>query len=210
MSLAQFQARRATLDDLSGLRQLWQNSGVYDRSLEKRLTEFQVVKDLKGTIVGCLGFQIAARQGKVDHCLCRKPEIKDSAHFLLWKRIQSLAQNHGLVRLWTQESDAFWTEHGFSEADDILRQKIPAEFGDSAEKWMTLQLRVESLDGLTLEQHLELFQRSQKENTQKALARIRGVRWFAGVAALVVLFALIWLAWKMVNHIMGPSTPPGH
>lgn len=206
MSSAQLQARRATLDDLPGLRKLWEHSGVADRSLEQRLTEFQVVEDMSGTIVACSRIQIESRQGKVDHCLCHNPEFRDSTQLLLWQRIQSLAQNHGLVRLRSQDSDKFWINHGFSKANDILRQKIPSEFGESMENWMTLQLRDESLDGLSLEQHLELFKNSQKQSTQKTQGRIRVVRWIAGAAALVVIIALIWIAWVMVNHIVGPST----
>lgn len=209
MSSAQLEARRATLDDLSGLRQLWQDSGVSDRSLEKRLTEFQIVEDFTDNIVACAGFQIAARQGFVDYFLCQNPEFRDSAQLLLWERIQALAQNHGLVRLWTQESGVFWSNQGFSEADDTLRSKIPSKFGESPEKWKTLQLRDESVNSLSWEQHLALLQQSQKKIARKTAERIRIARWFAGFVALVVLFAMIWLAWKMVNHVMVPGSAPG-
>jgi len=57
--------RRATLDDLPQLMDLWKLEKLPAEVLEKRFTEFQLVADSRGKIVGALGMQMVENQGKL-------------------------------------------------------------------------------------------------------------------------------------------------
>ena len=39
--------------------------------------------------------------------------IADTARELLWNRIQTLASNHGILRVWTTEKTLFWRRSGY-------------------------------------------------------------------------------------------------
>ena len=54
--------RRATLDDLPQLIELWQMEKLPVEVLDKRFTEFQVVADASGRIVGAVGMQLSDKQ----------------------------------------------------------------------------------------------------------------------------------------------------
>src|SRR5262245_20819344 len=103
MSSSQFLVRRATLDDLSQLVALWESMQFPALELSKHITEFQVAVDHAGTLLGALGFQIAERQGRVHHEAFADFTWADELRPMLWDRLQSVALNHGLLRVWTQE-----------------------------------------------------------------------------------------------------------
>ncbi|MDA1276045.1 MAG: hypothetical protein O2960_18670 [Verrucomicrobia bacterium] len=204
MHPTKIQARRANLDDLPGLRDLWRNAKISELSVEKRFTEFQIVEEIGGTIIACAALEISGRQGKIHSWIPPNSEIHKHAEHLLWMRISALAQNHGLVRLWTLETGEFWKSHSFSGPNSTMRRNLPSPFGLDSRDWLFLQLRDDTAETMSVEQHLELFQETQRRVSEKMLSRIRVARLFAGTAATVVLFALVWLAWKMLNHMAIP------
>jgi len=141
MNPSDYQVRRATLDDIAALKALWQTMRYAEGELEKRLTEFQVVEGPGKKVVGALGFQMAERQGQIHSETFADFAIADAMRPLFWSRVQSLAANHGIFRLWTQERAPFWTQTGFQPATDKVISKIPAVWADASANWLTLQLK---------------------------------------------------------------------
>src|SRR4051812_20099882 len=113
MQPSNYEVRRATVDDLPELFSLWKSMHLSEPDLERRLTEFQVVKTADGALVGALGIAIAGRHGKLHGEAFNDFSVADHLRQLLWTRLQSISQNHGLVRLWTQETAPFWKQNGF-------------------------------------------------------------------------------------------------
>ena len=62
--------RRATIEDLAGLRALWSQARLPVPALEKTLTEFQVAARANGALIACAGLQLDGQQGRI-HTLCR-------------------------------------------------------------------------------------------------------------------------------------------
>ncbi|HEY9510493.1 MAG TPA: hypothetical protein VIV82_11600, partial [Verrucomicrobiae bacterium] len=103
MNSANFRIRRATLDDLDALRPMWEAMRFQTPDLERCLTEFQVAEDAQGKVVGGIAFQISERHANVHSETFSDFALAESIRPLLWERIQALARNHGIARLWSRE-----------------------------------------------------------------------------------------------------------
>src|SRR6476620_4495932 len=99
--------RRATLDDLPQLTAFWQGMQLPIPELSKRITEFQVVEGPDAKIIGMIGLQVAEKQARIHSESFADFAQADQLRPLLWDRIQSVARNHGLLRLWTREKAPF-------------------------------------------------------------------------------------------------------
>ena len=198
MNEPQYNLRRATVDDLPGLKILWERARLQVLDLEKRLTDFQLVVSDAGDLIGAIGLHIEGKQGQVHSEAFAQPDQDAKFREQIWERIQVLARNHGLVRLWTREGARFWQQQvGFAEASAELAGKLPASFGDAAGRWLMLQLREENLSVLSIEREFELFQVSQKQETEKLMQLGRTLKLITvvvlGVALLIGGFFVVKL-----------------
>ncbi len=191
MSPPEFVVRRATVEDLGGLKILWERSGLQVLDLEKRLTEFQLAVTPAGDLLGAVGLHILGKEAELHSEALTQPELGDALRALLWERIRSLARNHGLVRLWTREPAPFWLRAGFAEATSELLGRLPAAFGDAHQRWSAMQLREEGLPTLSLEQEFELFQQASRASADQVLAQARKLRTAANVIAGLALAAAV-------------------
>jgi N-acetylglutamate synthase-like GNAT family acetyltransferase len=186
MTAATLRVRRATVEDLDALRSLWASMQLPAMELEPRLTEFQLVEDAAGNIVGGIGFQISAHQGRLHSEGFTDFALADAARELLWNRIQTLATNHGILRLWTREETPFWGRLGFKPANADDLKKLPADWNKDA-SWLTLQLKNEAAIN-AVEQELTMFMSAQKQQSERVFQQVRTLKTLATIIA--VIFAL--------------------
>src|SRR5882762_4865784 len=142
--------------------------------LESRLTEFQVV-ERDGEVVGAVGFQIVRTAGLLHNEGYSDFSVADAARQMFWDRIQTLASNHGVFRLWTQETSPFWLRWGFQPADMESLARLPDEWKGSEEKWYTLELKNEAVISAVMEQQLSSFRSSENQQANKVMARAKTV-----------------------------------
>lgn len=187
MTASTLRVRRATVEDLAMLRPLWDSMRLPVADLEPRLTEFQVVQDADGKIVGGIGFQVSGNQGRLHNEGFTDFGIADAARELLWKRIQTLATNHGIFRLWMQESVPFWIRLGFKPPLPEDLKKLPANWNTEGATWLTLQLKNEAALN-AVEKELAMFMNAQKQHSQRTLDQIRTLKILATI--LAILFAI--------------------
>ena len=126
MNPANYRLRRATLDDLGELSALWKSMNLSVEELGKRITEFQVAESADGEFLGAVGFQLEGRQGRIHSEVFKDFALADQLRPLLWERIQAVARNHGVARLWTQECAPFWGQSGFQLERTEALKKLPA------------------------------------------------------------------------------------
>jgi len=202
MNEPQYHLRRATVDDLPGLKVLWERARLQVLDLEKRLTDFQLVVSDAGDLIGAVGLHIEGKQGQVHSEAFAQPEQEAQFRDQVWERIQVVARNHGLVRLWTREAAPFWRQQaGFAEASAGLVEKLPASFGDAPGHWLMLQFREENLSVLSLEREFELFQASQKQETEKLMQMGRKLKFITMFSlGVVLLIGLIFLVKLMIKN----------
>jgi N-acetylglutamate synthase-like GNAT family acetyltransferase len=187
MTAGSYRARRATLDDLDTLKALWSSMRFDVQDLEPRFTEFQVAEDSGGTLAGAVGFQIAGRHGRIHSEAFADFSIADQVRPTLWNRIQSLCRNHGVLRLWTQETAPFWSRSGLQPATADGLEKLPAAWNRAAPGWLTLQLKDEDSIA-SIEKEFAMFVQSEKRRTAESINKARTVKnILAGIAFLIAI-----------------------
>lgn len=189
MSLPDYHARRAHLDDLPTLKVLWESMRFPEADLEKHLTDFQVVQDSNHQVVGAVGFQMAQRHGRIYHEAFGDFGITDQARPLLWKRIQALCTNHGIYRVWTRERVPFWIQNGFQPAAPNTLEKLPEAWDRTQSDWLTLQLRDEQAIA-SLDKEFAMFVESEKGRSAEALGQARALKTALLAAAGLITLAL--------------------
>lgn len=191
MNQSGYQTRRATLDDLVHLRASWQAAKLPALELEKRFTEFQVVFNSGGELIGSAGLRIDKHHAVIHSATYKSVELEEGIRAAIWERIQAVARNHGLARLWQLESVSFWRENGFREPTAQELQRLPSAFGPASEPWLTLPLREESLNAISLEQEFELFSQAQKNSTDRMMRQAQGLKTFAYLLMTAVIIVAV-------------------
>src|SRR3974390_2537241 len=142
--------RRANVDDLPALKSLWRAARLPAEQQENRLTEFQVVES-GGQIAGAAGVQIIRQHARLHSEDYVDFSVADAARELFWQRLQTIAANHGVFRVWTQETSPFWTRWGFHPANDEALKRLPEEWKNLEGCWLTLALKDEDTINAALE-----------------------------------------------------------
>ncbi len=173
MTLANYRVRRATLDDIGQLTRLWQAMHLRADELSKRITEFQVVESSEGEVIGAVGLQQMERQGRLHSEAFTDFGLADQLRPQLWDRVQSVATNNGLLRLWTQEQAPFWSRCGLAKADAESLEKLPGSWRDFKGQWLTVKLREDIEAVLSADKEFAVFMQSERRRTERAMHRRR-------------------------------------
>jgi len=193
VSSSKYRVRRATLDDLGHLMAIWQPMQFPVNDLAKRVTEFQVAESSDGKILGALGLQIAERQGLIHSEAFGDFALAEQLRPLLWDRIQAVATNHGLLRVWTREQAPFWKHCGMIEAEAEVLQDLPVLWRGPSSRWLTLKLRDDAESVLSLSKEFALFMQSEKQRTEQVFQRARRLKTLVTLIAFGLLIAVaIW------------------
>ena len=203
MNSSNYRVRRATLDDINELSALWKSMNFPAEDLSKRITEFQVAESADGKLIGALGLQIAERQGRVHSEAFSDFALAEQLRALFWDRIHSVATNHGLLRLWTQEQAPFWNHCGLARADAETLEKLPAAWRVQSPLWLTLKLKEEPETAVSLDKEFALFMESEKQQTQKTFQRARILKVVATLIAVAVLILILGAAFFMMRKHPG-------
>jgi hypothetical protein len=191
---------------LEPLRRLWQLEQLPVEPLGKRITEFQVVEGVDRQLLGGIGLHIEANQGWLHSEVYAQPELEADIQPLLWERLQVVAKNHGLIRLWTREFSPFWRENAFLDAPADVLPQLPTSFGTPDTGWRTLQLS-EERPGISVEREFEWFRQQQAESTDQLMRHARLWRWVATLLAIVLLGFVMAGIIYVVYHLR-PSRLP--
>jgi len=196
-----YRARRATTDDLEQMIKLWEAAQLPALELEKRFTEFQVAYDETGKLVAAVGLHIAGSEGRIHSETFADFSLTDPVRPLLWERLQTVATNHGLFRLWTQETAPFWKKAaGFSEASAQILAKLPEVFRSENAGWLALQLREAGADPDALEREFTAYREAEKAKRDKLMQQAAALRIVGTIIAVIVfIFAL-----GVLIHYFGP------
>ncbi|MGI8966254.1 MAG: hypothetical protein ACR2H1_09240 [Limisphaerales bacterium] len=189
MNEADDRIRRATTDDVPSLIILWRTAHLPVDELEKRFTEFQLMESADG-IRGAIGLQISQQQGKIHSETFADFSEADRWRPLLWKRLQVVAQNHGLFRLWTQETAPFWSQNGFAPPAKKVLETVPADFGES-KTWLGFQLKEEKALPEAIEAAFAKFKEAEKAKTEKMQAQARLMKLLATLIAVLLFIGWI-------------------
>ena len=201
MTLTNYRVRRATLDDIGPLMMLWQQMHFPAEELAKRITEFQVAESIDQKIVGAVGLQLADRQGRLHSEGFTDFALADQLRPAIWERLQSVAANHGLVRLWTQEQAPFWNHCGLAKADPEALEKLPAGWRTSEKgPWMTLKLKDDIEEVISADKEFALFMQSERQRTERTFQQAKVLKFAATLIAIVVLLLIMAGAFYIIRR----------
>lgn len=207
MNANDFRVRRATIDDLPDLTALWQSMNLPVNGLDRRLTEFQVATDAAGKLVGAVGFQLAGKQGLVHSEGYTDFGVTDVVRPMLWERLQTVAANHGTVRVWTKEAAPFWKQIGLTPPDTETLTKFPPAWSGQPGEWLTIKLREDVEEALSLDKEFALYVQAEKESTRAALGTAKVMNKIAMTLAILlavgVIIALVYFSRGQINTMLG-------
>jgi N-acetylglutamate synthase-like GNAT family acetyltransferase len=192
------QVRRATIEDLPQLIELWKQEDLPWQNLEKRFKEFQVVEGEGDRLLGVLGMEVVGLDGRVHSEAFVRPDVADLMRDLLWERLQVVAKNHGLVRLWSQFATPFWTHCGFQVAPAETLNHLPPTFAGDPAPWRVVQLREEAALPTSVDKEFAVFKEMEQAQTQKIVQQAKVLKFIAGlvvvaVFVLIVMWVLLWI-----------------
>jgi N-acetylglutamate synthase-like GNAT family acetyltransferase len=197
-----YQVRRATTDDLAQLAEMWREAQFPVADLEKRFTEFQVAASATGEVVAAIGLQVARADGRIHSEWFKDFALSDALRPAFWDRLEAVALNHGLYRLWTEESAPYWKKAaGFSNPTAEMAGKLPEDFGPARAGWLVLRLKDESADPDLLEAQFALYREAENVRREKLLRRAHTIKMIGtGIAVVIFLMALLILLWFVRNR----------
>ena len=172
---------------------LWAAAALPAAEMEKRFTEFQVAESPDGRILGAIALQLAGADGKIHSETFVDFALSDTLRPLFWQRLETMARNHGLFRLWTAEPAPFWKkEAGFSTAS----VPPPEAFGPAHGPWLALRLKDEAADPTLIEAQFTLFREAEKARREKLLRRAAALNLVGTVIAILLfVFSMAVLFW---------------
>ena len=197
--MPQLLTRRANVDDLPALKSLWLAARLPADELENRLTEFQVVQ-ADGVLAGALGVQILRQHARLHSEDYADFSVADAARELFWERIRKLAANHGVFRVWTQETSPFWTRWGFQAANAEILARLPEEWKILEGRWLTMELKNEDAINAVLQKQLPALRDAGKKQAAQAAERARKLKLFITIAGFAIFFICVAIAVWMLMH----------
>lgn len=195
-------ARRATIDDLPGLQSLWIEAGQPWEELEKFLAEFQVVADESGALVAAIGLVVEGTEGLLhtETVAVAAAELDDELRALLWRRLQIVARNLGVVRLWTAEEAPFWATE-FVPALPEVRQGAHLTFlasrPDAA--WRVRELVDPVRARQLVNEQMAIWSASRAQEQEQFQRRTRTFMLFALVLVAAIIGTCAWMIFRVMN-----------
>ncbi len=197
-----YRARRATTDDLDQLLDLWAAAQFPVIEMEKQFTDFQVVEDGQGKILGAIGLQVLEKEGRLFGETYLDFGLTDTLRPLLWERLELILKNHGLVRIWTRETAPFWKKNaGFVEPPADVLAKLPALFGPSQSGWLHLKLREDSASQDAVDKAFAMFREMERAKTEQAIQRAKNVKVIFTFLAALLFIAVLLLGVYVFLHL---------
>lgn len=195
-----WRARRATVEDLPGLHVLWQAAGLPWDQLERFVTEFIVVADDNDSLLASIGLQTDGDQGLVHSEAIQGCEDPDAVRAALWQRLQIVARNHGVARLWTLEDAPFWASL-FQRATSIEVTGLKAAFADPEACWWIFALSDPARAQRLLDERLALWEAHRQADSEHFAQTIGRIRQFAlALAGGVILMMIAMVVYLVVRR----------
>jgi hypothetical protein len=168
--------------------------------LEKQLKDFQVV-ETGGQVVGTIGIQFAQQHALLYGEGYSDFSIADEARQLFWERIQTLAANHGVFRIWTQEDSLFWLRWGFNPASAEILSRLPEIWKKPGGKWFTLELKNEEAVAAALGSRFAGFMEAEKQQTARVSAKARTVKTVITVIGFTIgIFCFCFAIYLLIHR----------
>ena len=160
-----------------------------------------LVEDADGLFLGAIGFTASGTHALLHNEGFTDFSVADSARNLFWDRLQVLAANHTVFRIWTQERSPFWKTFGFGPTDAETLARLPAEWRNEFDgAWLTLQLKDEEAIATALGTTFAGFMETQKQETERVREKAKTMRNIVTVVAFGIGILCFGFAVYLLVH----------
>jgi hypothetical protein len=111
-----------------------------------------------------------------------------------------VATNNGLLRIWTQEEAPFWSRCGLAKADPVALEKLPGLWRNLKGSWLTLKLKEDLQEVLSVDKEFALFMQSERRRTERAMQQAKVLKFIATLLAVGVLFLVVAGAFLLIRR----------
>lgn len=186
------QVRRATLEDLPRLTELWEMERLAGAGLERRLAEFQVV-EADGEVAAVLGLCVLGQDAWLHSEAISRPELADEMRRLLWARFETLTLASGLARVWTCLDAPYWKLNGFRAPGPAALQQLPPSWAGVPGHLLYLPLKGPEDSSATIEKQLAVLKAIHQEENARIVRRARMLKITLTVIVAVIFGSLsLW------------------
>ena len=200
MDSREFTVRRATLDDLPTLKGLWDVNRLPALELERHLTEFQLVLRPDGVLAGAVALRACGAQGLVHSEAFYSQQLADPVRSAAWQRLQVLARNQRLGRLWIHgEAAPGWQALGFKRAMAEDLKKLPPTLAGELGPWFTVSLIDETALAEVIEREVTVFQQEARAENDRLRRQALWFKWFAALIVFGFLAGAVWLLLRVFS-----------
>jgi hypothetical protein len=161
--------------------------------------------DAIGTVVGTVGLQMLGKQALLHSEAFTDFAVADIVRPRLWDRLQMVAGNNGICRVWSLETAPFWSQNILSRADAVSLEKLPEPWRAFGGEWRTLKLREDVDELLSLDKEFALFAASERERSRTALKQAKSLKMLATIVSVLLGIAVLTAVIRMLFH--SPTGP---
>ncbi|MCE2826634.1 MAG: hypothetical protein LW626_06030, partial [Verrucomicrobium sp.] len=191
------ESRRADVEDLGSLTDLWSSAGLPADELGGFVAEFHVVTDPDGRVLHAIGLLVEGDQALLhsEALASGSSHDPDSCRSTAWRRLRIIARNQGVRRIWTREDAAYWSTCGFHPvAASDLPEPLPS-FATREDGWWLFRHPEPSQAAQMVQQQMALWQTQREQEAdgfRSRLATFRAVAW--GLVFVVAILTLVFMA----------------
>ena len=194
--MSQYRFRRANVDDVERLHELWERHDFDTIPLEQRLIEFQVAVDEYDEIHAAIGIRLNQRQALFHH-ECWSAEMTPQLRRELAAHALVVAERMQAWRIWILQDDVHWAEMGFDSVPPDHRENLPQGFGDWKADWKALKLKPDIASDENLARQFELLRIQSSESNEKLektgkLMKVLSYFLVAAIGVSVLIAALLY------------------
>jgi len=189
-SLSEFKFRRANLDDLDRLIELWERHDFDPIDLEPRLIEFHIAENEEGVIHAAIGIRNQDRQAMLHH-ECWSAEMKPQLRRDLAHHAFSVCEMMQLWKIWTLLDDTHWQEMGFDDVPAEKMDDLPKGFGDWKKPWKAYKLKADIASDANLARQFELLKIENDATNTRIEKTGKFMRLFGYFVVSIIVIAVV-------------------
>jgi hypothetical protein len=206
MDSTPMESRRANVEDLGTLMDLWSGAGLPSDELGRFLGEFQVVTGPDGRILHAIGLLVEGEEALL-HSEAMAQEAgadPDAWRAVAWRRLRLIARNQGVVRIWSREDADYWAGSGFQPvAVGELPATLPS-FVQRDEGWWIYRHPEPAQADQMVQREMALWRTLREQEAERFRSRLVTFRIVAfGLFALtmILLLAFLFYASKLKGNL---------
>ena len=145
----------------------------------------------EGVLLGAIGLMVEGNDALLHSEALAPGDEGDEIRAALWRRLQIVARNQGIHRLWTQEDADYWRTGGFGAAPAETVSAATAAFVDKTSTWLVCDLIDPAKAKQLVTEQMAIWHATRTQEADELQGKIRAFRNASLLVAAVVVVLMI-------------------